>query len=218
MSRVLAAIDCSQCRQPLENPQRCRSCGAFQAHDPRRDHFSTLALDRSFDLDEAALERRVVQFSRDLHPDLAGGAVGGKARAVLGAAQVNEAYAVLRDRFRRGEYLLQLGGGPTAAQDKAVPDGFLEAMLDERDAVDAALAAGTEACDALAAKFTATLRGHEAVLTRAFADLTRLGDATAAETARADLRGRLRRELNVMNYHRTLARDLREGRRDKEGA
>jgi len=211
MTGASPVVACVACRLPLENPQRCRGCGAFQPHDVRRDHFATLALPRGFAVDEALLEQRVVRFGRDLHPDLAGSAPGVKARAVLGAAQVNEAYAVLRDRHRRGEYLLALEGGPPAAQDKSVPDGFLEAMLDERDAVESALAADDAACDLLAERYAARLREGEAALARGFAGLPAAGDAAA----RAALHALLRRELNMMNYWRTLARDLRDGR-DKE--
>jgi len=210
---AVAAVACLDCKRPLENPQRCRACGAFQPHDPRRDHFATLALPRRFDVDEALLEKRVVTFGRDLHPDLAGGEPARKTRAVMGAAQVNEAYAIVRDPFRRAEYLLALEGGPTAAQDKSVPDGFLEAMLDERDAIDVALAAGATASAALEQRLAARLRDHTAGLARGFAAL-----ATAAGDARAPLLSDLRRRLNVMNYDRTLLRDLREGLRAKEEA
>jgi len=206
-------LACVDCQRPLENPQRCRACGAFQPHAPRRDHFATLALPRRYDVDEALLEKRVVAFGRDLHPDLAGAEPTRKARAVMGAAQVNEAYAIVRDPFRRAEYLLALEGGPTAAQDKSVPDGFLEAMLDERDAVDAALAAGAAASAALEQRLAARLRDHGAGLARGFAAL-----ATAAGDARAPLLRDLRRKLNVMNYDRTLLRDLRDGLRAKEEA
>jgi hypothetical protein len=66
---TIAAPACRECGRALENPQRCRACGAFQPPDPHRDHFLTLALPRRFDVDEALLERRLVEFGRDLHPD-----------------------------------------------------------------------------------------------------------------------------------------------------
>jgi Fe-S protein assembly co-chaperone HscB len=215
MTGASPAVGCSACGAVLENPQRCRACGVFEPHDARRDHFATLALPRRFDLDESLLERRVVAFGRDLHPDLAGTSAAAKARAVLGCAQVNEAYSVLRDRHRRGEYLLALEGGPSAALDKTVPEGFLEAMLDERDAIETALKTGESACDALGERFAAQMRAGEHALARGFAGLATAG----ADAARAAALGVLRRELNMMNYWRTLARDLRDGRdgRGEEG-
>ncbi len=164
-------------------------------------------------MDEALLDRRVVAFSRDLHPDLAGAAPGVRARAVLGAAQVNEAFGVLRDAHKRAEYLLTLLGGAGPNQDKSVPAGFLEAMLDERDAVDAAIAQGGAAAEALRARFEARRLEAEAALARGFAALE-----TAIPEERTTLLASLRRELNGMAYYRTLARDLRDGLRDKESA
>ena len=214
---TVATAACRSCSTALENPQRCRACGEFQPHEPRRDHFATLGLPRRFVVDPAGLQQRMIAFSRDLHPDLAGTAPGVRARAVLGAAQVNEAYATLRDAHARGEYLLKLLGGPSASEDKSVPDGFLEAMLDERDAVDAALGAGAAEAAQLGARFAAELAAGDARLAAQFAELAALPPDAPAQ-ARSVRFASLRRELNRMAYHRTLARDLRDGQIDKESA
>ena len=200
---------CVRCGARLENPQRCRACGTFQPPDPRRDHFATLALPRAYAVDPALLERRVVEFGRDLHPDRSGGDAATRTRAVLAAAQVNEAYTVLRDDTRRGEYLLKLEGGPGAADDKSVPDGFLERMLDERMELEEALAGGPAEVERVRSRFDAQLAAITADVARRFAGL-----AAAPDRAR-ELVG-LRAALNVMNYYRGLVRDLREGVREKE--
>jgi len=194
---------CVQCAKPLENPQRCRACGTFQHPDPLRDHFATLALPRSFDVDGGLLERRLVAFGRDMHPDLAGLDGCQRTLAVLGAAQVNDAYGVLKDPYRRGEYLLKLSGGKTATEDKSVPDGFLEAMLEERDALDAALESGGEALDRTRERFERKLADLTSELSRGFRELGHGGDRVAQLAA-------LRRSLNVMAYYRGLLRHLRE--------
>ena len=49
------------------------------------------------------------------------------------AAALNEAYAVLRQPFRRADYLLGLLGGPSAADMKEMEPAFLEEMLDRLD-------------------------------------------------------------------------------------
>jgi len=206
---TVAAVACRECGRALENPQRCRACGAFQPPDSRRGHFATLALPRAYPIDPALLERRVVEFGRDLHPDRAGGDAAARTRAVLAAAQVNEAYAVLRDDTRRGEYLLKLEGGPSAADDKSVPDGFLERMLDERMELEQALAGAPADVERVRARFDAQLAAITADVARGFAGL-----AAAPDRGRA-LAG-LRASLNVMNYYRGLVRDLREGVREKE--
>lgn len=199
---TMSAAACRQCGRPLQNPQRCRACGAFQPPDPLRDHFATLALPRRFDVDEALLERRLIEFGRDLHPDRVGDGCQ-KAFAVLAAAQVNESFGVLKDAYRRGEYLLKLEGGKPAAEDKSVPEGFLEAMLEEREALEEATAGGGDALARAREHFEQELLGKAQQLARGFAAL-----ATAAE--RAPQLAALRRMLNVMAYYRGLLRELRE--------
>ena len=206
----MSAPTCTRCARSLVNPQRCRECGAFQPLDARRDHFATLALPRTFNVDEEALERRVVEFSRDLHPDLAGDP-SLRARAVLGAAQVNEAFGVLRDPYRRAEYLLALEGGKTSTQDKSVPDGFLEQMLDERDEVEQALASGGDAVKRLEDRFEKRLFDAVLELARGFTALA----ALTTPTDRAKELTVLRRTLNVMAYYRSLRRELREALREE---
>jgi len=202
---------CRQCARPLVNPQRCAGCGTFQPADPRRDHFATLALPRRFDVDEALLERRLVQFGRELHPDRAAADGCQRTLAVLGAAQLNEAYGVLKDPYRRGEYLLRLEGGRSAAEDKAVPDGFLEAMLEEREEVEEALAAGGEAPAAVERRLERKLEALGAELSLGFRELAGAGD-------RASRLDRLRRTLNEMAYHRGQLREMREAAHRREGA
>jgi molecular chaperone HscB len=203
------AAACASCGAELENPQRCRKCGAFQPPDPRRDHFATLGLPRGYAVDAALLERRVVDFGRELHPDLAGGDAATRTKAVLAAAQVNEAYSVLRDDYRRAEYLLQLAGGPTAADDKSVPGGFLEQMLEERTELEEALETGRAEGEALLRRFEEARARQRDGVASAFAGLERGADRAAALRA-------LRAQLNVMAYYRGLARDLRERLREKE--
>jgi molecular chaperone HscB len=97
------------------------------------DHYERLGLPRRFSLDDAEIERHYLARSREVHPDLfqLGGSLEQRASLELSAA-LNEAYAVLRDPFRRAEYLLLLEGGPTPAELKEMPAVFLEEMLDLR--------------------------------------------------------------------------------------
>ena len=97
------------------------------------DHFERLGLPRRVYLDNAEIERSYLARSREVHPDFfqMGGGLEQRASLEL-SASLNEAYAVLRDPFRRAEYLLQLEGGPSAAQMKEMPAAFLEEMLELR--------------------------------------------------------------------------------------
>jgi molecular chaperone HscB len=91
-------------------------------------HFERLGLPRRFRLDPAQLEANYLACSREVHPDF----TGNDPASLRASAALNEAYTTLRDPFRRAEYLLQLEGGPSAADVKQMPAAFLEEMLDLR--------------------------------------------------------------------------------------
>src|SRR4051794_25698170 len=91
-------------------------------------HFERLGLPRRFRFDPAELDRNYLARSRAVHPDHA----GNDRSSQEASAAVNEAYAVLRDPFRRADYLLTLHGGPSAAGQKQAAPEFLEEMLDLR--------------------------------------------------------------------------------------
>jgi DnaJ-domain-containing protein 1 len=102
-------------------------------------HFERLGLPRRFDLDRASLEQQYLLRSRQLHPDAhqLGTTAEQQASLVLSSA-LNEAYATLRDPFRRADYLLHLLGGPSASELKEVPGDFLMEMLELREQIDTA--------------------------------------------------------------------------------
>src|SRR5262245_24186078 len=105
------------------------------------DHFHRLGLPRRFIVDAGELERAYLARSRAVHPDyhLAGSAADLNASLELSAA-VNEAYNILRDPFTRAEHLLALEGGPSASEQKQVPQAFLAEMLDAREQIELARA------------------------------------------------------------------------------
>ncbi len=162
------------------------------------DHFTTLGLPRRFVLELADLESAYLPRSRALHPDYHQlGSSADQAASVEMSATLNEAYATLKDPFRRAEYLLALAGGPTASELKDVPAPFLEEMLELRMEI-AELEPGSPAADQLESQLTAR---RDALLNEA----GQLFDGP-------DLANRLpdvRRKLNATKYVRNLVRDLR---------
>jgi molecular chaperone HscB len=217
VAELATRATCVDCATPLVNPQRCRACGRLQPPDPQRDHFATLGLPRAFAIDPEALERRVVEFGRELHPDKSGGDAAAKSRAMLASAQLNEAYSILRDDYRRAEYLLKLEGGKPASEEKSVPEGFLERMLDERMELEEALHGDPDRVAAVRRRFEQEIARCTAEMAPRFAALHRAeGSGSSTATDHAELLVSLRRTLNVMAYYRGLLRDLREAVRDKE--
>src|SRR3954452_24253892 len=107
------------------------------------DPFATLGAARRFDLDLAALEKTHRELSRALHPDRFAQTGASERRAALEkAANVNEAWRMLRDPIRRAEALFRLAGvavGETN-EPKASP-AFLMEVMEDREALAEARAA-----------------------------------------------------------------------------
>jgi molecular chaperone HscB len=157
------------------------------------DHFERLGLPRRFSLDPTALETAYLERSRAVHPDFHHQSSGGEQAASESlTAAVNEAYTTLRDPFRRAEHLLALLGGPTATEVKDIPPAFLMEMMDLREEIERADAAGKAIHEADAKKRLDVI----------FAGLTPLFD-----------RGELvpiRKQLNAAKYLKGILRDLRD--------
>jgi molecular chaperone HscB len=172
---------------------------------PEVDHFERLGLPRRFDLDLAELERQYLTRSRAVHPDFHqfGGEAEQRASLELSSA-LNEAYATLRDPFRRAEYLLQLEGGPSAAELKEMPATFLEEMLASRMEIEELKESGSESPELVAMERQLVER-REGLLTRAGHAFTRLPEASG----RGAVLKEVRELLNATKYVQGLLRDLR---------
>ncbi|MCL2871629.1 MAG: Fe-S protein assembly co-chaperone HscB [Betaproteobacteria bacterium] len=107
------------------------------------DYFSLFGLPRRYALDEQALSESYRALLSRVHPDNAVLAdATAKRRAVEDAAYVNDAYRVLKDAVRRGDYLLQCYGEAPLGSNEALPVEFLSEQLDAREAADEAWQAG----------------------------------------------------------------------------
>jgi molecular chaperone HscB len=101
------------------------------------DPFATLGAPRRFELDLGSLEKTHRELSRALHPDRFAQASTSERRSALErAADVNEAWRILRDPIRRAEALFMLEGAAVgeANEPKASP-AFLMDVMEEREAL-----------------------------------------------------------------------------------
>lgn len=98
------------------------------------DPFDTLGLAPCFDLSDEQIERAYLARIAAAHPDRE---TGGQDRA----ASLNDARRVLLDPERRAAALLARMGGPGAAEDKSLPDGFLMEIMETRAEIEQAMAA-----------------------------------------------------------------------------
>ncbi len=79
--------------------------------DSGRNHFALFGLPVAFEVDTARLAETYRELQRALHPDRFANASDRERRlSVQQAAQVNEAYQILRSPLRRARYLLELRG------------------------------------------------------------------------------------------------------------
>jgi molecular chaperone HscB len=169
-------------------------------------HFERLGLPRRFRLDAAALEANYLARSREVHPDF----TGNDPASLQAAAALNEAYATLREPFRRAEYLLGLAGGPPAAAVKQMPAEFLEEMLDLRMRIEEAKdLRDPDRSDRVNLELQLTQR-RDGMLEEAARQLECLEVLPPDAPERTGVLTAVRQTLNATKYLQGLLRDLRE--------
>lgn len=105
---------------------------------PEADPFHILGLPRTFDLDPDAIEGAYLAASMARHPDLADATTRIPGVEPTDAmARLNQARDVLLDPEQRAGALLKLLGGPGKEQDRSLPPGFLAAMMERSEAMEA---------------------------------------------------------------------------------
>jgi molecular chaperone HscB len=171
-------------------------------------HFERLGLPRRFDLDAAEIERNYLARSREVHPDYHQQSSPAEQRLSMEmSAVLNEAYATLKQPFRRAEYLLALEGGPTASE-KEMAAAFLEEMLELRMEIEELREGPAD---------SPRRRDLEAKLNQRTADLvgdlgrwfTKLDGLLPGDGKRREALLQVRQLLNAARYNQGLLRDLR---------
>ena len=96
------------------------------------DYFELFGIARGLDVDEASLQHKFYELSRQYHPDKFAGASPEQQQDALDAtAQINDAWRVFRDPVKRAEYLLKLEGFDIGEQrSKDVPPELLEEVFE----------------------------------------------------------------------------------------
>ena len=145
------------------------------------NYFSSFDLDPSFSIDVAVLEQRYEQLMTICHPDRFAAAPAFEQRAAAKrAADVNEAFNVLKQPVSRAGHLLQLAGVdlPTLERQPADPEFLFEQMmLRERVQEFANLNPGE------AAELTSEIKDAYVSTQAKFVTLYEAGDIAAASAA-----------------------------------
>ena len=169
------------------------------------DHFARLGLPRRFSLNPDEAERHYLARSRELHPDFHQlGSTSQQSASLELTSRLNEAYATLRDSFRRAEYLLKLEGGPSASEQKEMPAEFLEEMLDLRMEIEELRQAESPDSPARSAMERRLSERREKLLGEVDNEFARLDQSAA----RANVLRVIRQRLNALKYVQNLLRDL----------
>lgn len=163
------------------------------------DAFDTLGIEPRFDLDQDAVRRAWLRRSAALHPDRLAADSSADDEAAREAALLNQARRTLEDAERRANALLARLGGPSKEQDRTLPPTLLAEVLEVREEMAAARAAG-----APLDRFHAWAQGRRAE------HIARVGELFAAAPARRDndLLRAIRLELNAWRYVERMIEQL----------
>lgn len=205
-------LRCRECQAPLESPIGCLHCHTIFPPSSGLTHFDRLGLPQRYDLDLKDLDRRYLAWSRELHPDyFETSSPSEKSLSLTLSASLNDAYATLRDPFRRAEYVLQLLGGPSASEHRAMPEGFLEEVLDLRASIEEAAeegAAGRAKLEDVRRRVESARAESMAKAAKAFREIE---DRSASGLpSEAELRI-VRELLNTVKYYDGLLRETAPG-------
>ena len=190
---------CKACDRELDMPLFCSSCRTLQSAEGL-NFFELLGVPPEYDLDPDLLRSRYFKLMRELHPDRMSGS--GSAAQLLSLrinAQINKAYKVLLDPVQRAEYLLELGGGQSAAANKQVPQEVLLDTLELRETIQECQA--DDDAEKLAEVGRAVAQRHQETVER-IAALAR--ELPGTEETRSELRG----QLNTIRYYAKMQEQL----------
>lgn len=191
---------CAHCEGPLQSPIVCEDCRSlFPASGV--DYFAVLGLPRRYAIDPERMRRSFRSIARNVHPDRhTDQPPDVRALATRLSADVNQAFQVLSDPVQRAGYLLELYGGPSAADLREVADNVLTDVMMIREEVEAARGAGD----------AGALARHRAAVTekkdRALQQIAELAERVAV--ADGEEKRTLRRLLNSMRYYDNLLAEL----------
>ena len=134
-------VSCPECDAACDSPVGCGSCGILGSWEETPTPFELFGLEQAWQVDGAGLKKKLLQYSRLCHPDFfttQGAEL--RDRAERNSAELNEAFEVLRDEFRRASWLIEHLGGPNEQSERQMPQAFLMEVLDWNETLEDARA------------------------------------------------------------------------------
>ncbi len=199
ISRHAVPAKCSTCDRALDTPLFCGSCRRLYPADGL-NCFELLGLEPVYDIDPEQVRGNYLKLVRNIHPDrMASGTAESQRLCLRINARLNQAYDILLDPVQRAEYLLELSGGKSAADDKQVPQEVLMDALELREEIEDARGTNNEEALEQARR---TVQSRFEKTREEIIELARAlpGD----DRIRAELRGK----LNTIRYYRKMQEQL----------
>lgn len=137
----VSTLECRNCGAGAPVDEHfCPQCSRILALGRHGDFFSFLGLPRRLVMDQAHLERRFRDLSRQFHPDYFYNASPSERLASLErSSYLNDAYRALRNPISRIEHLLAIEGLPSAKSEEGtakVPPDLLEEVFELNEQLD----------------------------------------------------------------------------------
>ena len=187
-----------------------------------RQFYDFFGLKRKLSIDEADLQKRFYQLSKEWHPDRwSRKSAGEQAQALEATSILNDGYRTLRDPVKRAEYLLTEEGFPIGEQrSKDVPPELLEEVFELNMALEE-LRGGEESArpqlEAAKENFLGMRGGIDRELTALFAKYDAAeSESETARQALHEIRGVLNRRRYIENLLRDVDRTLNPAVNAKE--
>ncbi len=194
---------CTHCSKQMSTPIVCDFCKSVNPEAMGTDYFTLLGLPRKYNLDEKEIHRKYLALNRHAHPDFHANDTQEVQNLHLHvSATLNDAYRTLKDPAGRADYLLELLGGKSLAEDKSVPDGFLPTMMMlQEEIADANSADDSQELERL----SKVLQTQHDGLTNHISELfDEYQQGVACQAIREGLLGEIRKQLNAISYVRKL--------------
>jgi len=154
-------------------------------------------MDASWQVDRKLLKKQLLRFSRAVHPDyFATAPESTRTRAEEASAALNSAFQILKDDFRRADWLVTDLGGPTESEERQMPQVFLMQVMDWNEVLEDASGAAQgsaqwQAMEALNAELGCERDGRFTTIAQQLTPLPSAGSAVLSDT---------RKELNAVRY------------------
>lgn len=195
-------VKCATCESLAQAPVACAECHSLLEHVSGADYFELFGLERSFDIAPADIQRKYLAIARNIHPDAFASADQATQSVVLHlSSAVNKAYETLRDPVRRAEYLLELSGGKSAAEDKRVQPELLAEIMMLREEIEESRSGGN--ADAIVSIRPGIVHRKDAAMQH-IAELCR----RITRESDASVHDDLRLQLNSIKYFDNLLAQL----------